>query len=195
MVNIAFEAFYQWFNSTPPLEVIGWFSGTFFVVMMAGWGGIGKLQRKWILERDSDEHGPRCQHRSFRNGRWVQCERRDGLHIHHIYPQRANKRWSPHKDPHRPENLITLCGDDHHNGPQGVHPDMSRALDRYRDGDKQAFEDTMKGRQALVDAGEVYWNTKWDWLYSKIVKRRNAIFSRGNPYPEKRRRKGWKPPK
>ena len=159
---------------------------------MSSWGGLGKLQRNWILLRD----GNRCQHHRFIKGRWVRCNIRKDLHVHHIFPQRGNKSWSPHRDPHRPQNLITLCGNNHHNGTNGVHPDMARALEQYREGDKEAFDNKMKARQVLVENGEVYWNTTWDWLYSFIAKRATNSFSqRHGKYPEKRRRKEWKQPK
>lgn len=165
----------------------------FFLVIAAAWGGIGKLQRLWVLRRD----GYRCQGRDFndKTGKWEQCEERSNLHVHHILAQRWMKTHLPHRDPHRPHNLITLCGPKHHNGENGIHPDMYRALQDYRAGNKDAFEDRMKARQQLTEHGEVYWDTSRDWMLLRIARRLTAKYSRGNPYPEKRRRKDWRPPR
>jgi len=156
---------------------------------MSSWGAIGVPQRRWVLRRD----GNRCQHFSFL-GRWVQCTVRRDLHVHHILPQRHMTTHVRHIDPHRPNNLITLCKF-HHNGKNGVHPDMHRALQNYRKGDKASFEDTMKGRNVLVQSGEIYWNTKFDWQYTRRAKKLTASYSKKYPYPRKRRRPGWKKPR
>lgn len=158
---------------------------------MSGWGGLGVPQRRWILARDNGQ----CQHFSYKRGKWVQCPQKDPtkLHVHHILPRRFMSAHMPWVDPHRPYNLLTLCID-HHNGKYGVHPDMDDALYDYRGGNKDAFIERFKARRVLVDKGDIYWDTKFDWQYVRRARKNTIRFSRGNPYPEKRRKPDWKRP-
>jgi len=88
-----------------------------------GWGGLGKFQRLWVLERDSFQ----CQHFDYndKTRKWEQCKEVKDLHVHHIFPRRFMVYHYPWIDPHRPHNLITLCGREHHLGEKGVHPEMA----------------------------------------------------------------------
>ena len=80
-------------------------------------------------------------------------------------------------------NGITLC-ELHHVGKNGVHPDTFRAKMQYNTGNKRAFEDMMESRRALNIRGEPYWNTKWDWQFSRLCRKATLRFIRKNPYPD-----------
>ena len=90
--------------------------------------------------------------------------------------------------PHRPHNIINLCGKTHHLGEEGVHPEMYRALEQYRLGDKLAFEEMVNMHRELTEHGEVYWNSKFDLQYSMRVRSQTARFKK---FPDKRRRADW----
>ena len=162
----------------------------FIILAFAGWGGIGVKQRRWVLERD----GFRCQHRKWNGHRWMQCTECQPkmLHAHHILPVRWLRHHMAHVDPHRAENLLTLCIR-HHVGAKGVHPEMERALDCYRSGDKLSFHTVMKEHQRLTEGGVIYWDPKDDWQYGKTAKTQTRRF--GQKFPEKRRRKPWRKPR
>jgi len=156
-----------------------------------GWGGLGKYQRLWVLERD----GYCCQHFSYDDvlKTWLQCQEIEDLHVHHIFPVRWMRYHYPWIDPHRPHNLITLCGRTHHLGQEGVHPEMYRALMQYRDGDKLAFDDAVNMHRELTEHGEVYWDTTHDLQYIYRARSQTAGFKK--KFPEKRRRADWKRPR
>ena len=154
------------------------------------WGGLGVSQRKWVLKRD----GYRCQHETYEDvmGGWEQCEETTDLHVHHIHPRRWMSQHYPWVDPNRPHNLITLCKN-HHMGEDGVHPEMSRALEEYRSGDKLAFNSMSQMHRHMAEHGEGYWDTKHDLQYVKRAKTQTTKFK--EKFPEMRRKRGWRRPR
>lgn len=155
-----------------------------------GWGGLGKFQRSWVLARDDYK----CQHFEYNTifKEWWQCKNTKDLHVHHIYPVRWLRYHFCWVDPHRPHNLITLCKE-HHLGASGVHPEMARALERYREGDKLAFDDMVAIHRELTEEGVVYWNTAWDLMYLRRARSQTQKYKIN--FPEKKRRRDWVRPR
>lgn len=141
------------------------------------WPQMSKAQREWILRRDSS----RCQKFRYLNGVWVQCSQKSVLHVHHIFPKTALMTWFPTSDPHTPYNLLALCGDNHHNGPEGVHPDISTALKDYRRGDKQAYQLTFDARAISIKKGRFYHNTIWDLLFLRRALQNTEAYLKTHP--------------
>lgn len=142
--------------------------------------GFTAKQRRWFLERD--EH--QCQFRYFRNGKWVRCRATRGLQIHHIIPRGWSKVHMPKHFPVNGSlNGITLCAR-HHVGRDSVHPDTHEAKMQYNRGNKNSFKDMMDKRKRKNQRGIPYWNTQWDWMFTRIVKKQTARFARVKPYPE-----------
>lgn len=79
-------------------------------------------------------------------------------------------------------NGITLCKY-HHVGKCSVHPDTYEALLQYRKGDKQAYVKMMENRKRLNEEGTPYWNTNFDWMFNRLVRKKTLPFIRKNPYP------------
>jgi len=141
--------------------------------------GFTDNQRKWFHERDNN----RCQFRWFNGLKWMQCGETKHLQIHHILPRGFAKMHMPKNfQLNGSMNGICLCVN-HHVGSNGVHPDTYLAKQSYNNGDKQAFEKMMEARAKLNRAGQVYWNSKWDWQFIRIARKNTLKFIRAHPYP------------
>lgn len=146
--------------------------------------GFTKKQRDWIKQRD----GNRCQMFTYRNGKWVQCPVTVGLQVHHIIP----RGWA---EKHLPEgfnlnssvNGICLCGF-HHVGKSSVHPDTYKAKLAYQAGNKDAYREMSERRKVLNEQGIPYWNTQFDWLFQRRIKKLNLKMLKTKPYPTNSRR-------
>ena len=143
--------------------------------------GFTANQRQWFLERD----GNRCMFHYFdlKTLRWKRCDQTTDLQVHHIIP----RGWAKH---HMPPNFqlngsmngITLCKC-HHVGSDSVHPDTYQANVSYRKGNKKAYEVMMTNRKKMNQQGIPYWNTRWDWMFNRLVRKATLKFIRKNPYP------------
>ena len=151
--------------------------------------GITRRQRRWVINRD-DGH---CQQPTETGGgRLEPCtlDEDDGLEVHHVKPSRWAKMLGLDQDNEvdRPENLITLCKEHHHD----VHPDIPRALSDYGKQKKAGVEkptsffDTFKKRNEQVERGEKYWEDENDEAFSEIA--RNRTDEADTPYPPRNRR-------
>lgn len=150
--------------------------------------GFLKPQRDWFLERD----GHQCSFVVCRDGVWRRCQSRANLEAHHVtprgwYKQHSSRMW----DVNCPENGLIICRE-HHRGKGAdfsdryiIHPDNQDALSKYRDGDDGAFKKMKERRYELNSRGIPYWNTRWDWLFYRLIKKRNDEFDK--PYPYRKR--------
>lgn len=142
-------------------------------------------QRKFILERDEYHcHFPiRYTDYSYRPSR-----RTDKLQIHHIVAYRFAQEylgWSVDQI-NSPYNLITLS-EHYHIGV--IHPDIVVAKEKYRQGDKEAFNYCFSHRRKLCDEGKPYWFTLYDEVLTRIAKERtDKHIEAGNVYPQRMRR-------
>lgn len=141
--------------------------------------GFTKSQREWILERD----GNQCQMFFYRNGKWQQCPNRSNLQVHHIIPRGWSREHMPKDFPvNGSQNGICLCRVCHV-AKFGVHPDTYEALMEYHKGDKKAYVRMMEMRRELNMQGIPYWNTRFDWLFNRRVKKNNLRMLRKKKYP------------
>ena len=132
-------------------------------------GAFTTKQRAWVLRRDGFKcQDPDCHDRVRPDGK--------GLHVHHILAAGWFKRFflGLSDDPNEqnenfPENGITLGASCHHNSYIGVHPDYAAALDKYREGDKEAFKKVAKKHGEKERLEEIYWNTEKTVLYDRIA--------------------------
>lgn len=163
-------------------------------VFVASVVGFTNNQRAWILKRDQN----RCQFHRNVGGVWVRCRNRKNLQVHHIIPRGWAARHLPNHFPiNGPNNGITLC-DAHHVGDVDyydedfvVHPDTTVAKQSYRQGNKQAYKEMMDNRKKLNESGMPYWNTRWDWMFTRIARKQTSKYLRQNPddkYPTNGRR-------
>src|SRR3990167_5525194 len=88
-------------------------------------GAFTVKQRLAIKNRDEE----RCQVEDI-----IPHQHRGRIEVHHITPQAYH--YANDSDPDYSENAIALCQEAH----QRVHPDLKRALDNYRRGDKDSFK-------------------------------------------------------
>lgn len=112
--------------------------------------------------------------------------RTDNLQIHHIVPYRYAQvilNWDT-ESINAPENLITLS-EHYHVGV--IHPDIFVAKEKYRQGDKQAFEYCFAHRRRLCDDGGIYWYNAYDDVLKKIATERTARYLQ--EYPQRRIRR------
>lgn len=145
-------------------------------------------QREYILKRD----GYRCQFHTFDGKHWVRCTHTEHLQVHHIIPRGWAYKHLPREfvetELNNRGNLITLC-DGHHVGThwdgECVHPDTREALAKYHRGNKQAYHEMSSERAKLNEKGVPYWNTLWDWMFQRIIKRMNAKFTEEYPNGKK----------
>jgi len=72
-----------------------------------------------------------------------------------------------------------------------VHPDTKEAFRQYALGNRASFEEMKEERRLQNEEGEPYWDTEYDWMYSRIAKRNTAKFRAkgGEPFPKKARKK------
>lgn len=131
-----------------------------------------KSQREWIYTRaDQLSEWTNTAHYNYE--------------IHHIRPvgwqvYNFNEHPEEYNSPYR---LILLGKEEHHQ----IHPDVPQALERYRRGDKKAFEKIFKHRRTLMEQGKKYWITTWDESFLQTAHRRTVDFMRaGNPWPTRR---------
>ena len=75
------------------------------------------------------------------------------LHVHHIHPFGANKKWDNFNNPNRDGNLITLC----FNGHARIHDNLLEMQNRTPEGLK-TFQEMMR----LNKLGKKYWNDEFD---------------------------------
>jgi len=144
-----------------------------------------KRQRDWFLERD--DH--RCSFLYHNDGKWHRCNHTNNLEAHHILPRGWYKEHSSRLwDVNGPENGLILC-QMHHRGKGAtfsdryiIHPDNQDALDKHRKGNDDAFSEMKERRYELNSRGIPYWQTNWDWLFYRIVKRRNQQRDVQYPY-------------
>ena len=151
-------------------------------------GAFSPKQRAWFLRRDEFRcQDPDCHDRVRPDGK--------GLHVHHILPQGfweaqfgQEQLGEEAESPHQPWNGITLGGACHHNSYIGVHPDYAKALDVYREGDKESFKKVAKNHGGMADDGEIYWDPKKDLLYHGIATDRTEDYlleHSDDPFPLK----------
>lgn len=148
--------------------------------------GFTKKQRNWFLERDQWQ----CMFHEYSNrkGKWLRCRHVKWLQVHHIIP----RGWAAmHLPPDFPingsTNGIVLCSQ-HHVGNASVHPDTWEAKEKYRGGNKKAYTEMAEARAELNHTGKPYWNTVWDWMFTRLARKRTASFSKKKKYPENRNR-------
>lgn len=142
--------------------------------------GFTEKQRKWFLERDNHQ----CQMFRYVRGKWVQCPNKTKLQVHHLIPRGWCKEHLPKTFPlNGSQNGICLCTSCHV-GLLGVHPDTQKAKVAYRNGDKNAFTTMRVEREKLNSQGIPYWNTQWDWLFQRRIKKNNLKMLRRKPYPQ-----------
>ena len=170
----------------PNLPIIESFSGE-----KAEFGQFTKRQREWILRRDMengivrcrfvDKHGNECPINENNYGG------RSKFHIHHILPQGfweqnfgLRQLGEEAEDPNQPWNGITLCGKNHHNGLNGIHPDYARALKEYYK-DPFSFAKVADLHHQKSVAGEVYWVDTWDKILSDIALQRTEEYQTLHP--------------
>ena len=65
-----------------------------------------------------------------------------------------------------------------------VHKDCIVALQQYRDGNKNAYNEMMQRRTALNLQGKVYWCTDWDWIFTRIAKKETERYLKVKQYPK-----------
>lgn len=130
--------------------------------------GFSSKQRQWFLRRD----GNRCMFYQYDVGfkRWVRCKNTEELQIHHILA----RGWCATHMPRQfhvngPTNGITLCRYHHVGNTRAVHPDTWEALQEYRKGDKGAFSKMRQDREIKNHIGVPYWNTQYDWQFSRLA--------------------------
>lgn len=145
--------------------------------------GFTKKQREWFKERDKQ-----CQMFFYRNGRWEQCPNKSNLQVHHIIPRYWASKHLPSTFPiNGSQQGICLCTSCHV-GINGVHPDTYKAREEYRKGDKLAYVKMKDHRKTLTFKGIPYWNTQWDWLFQRRIKKLNLKMLKTRPYPTNSRR-------
>lgn len=148
-------------------------------------------QKKWILERD----GFRCQMRWVQNGKWVRCNNRFGLQVHHRVPRGwASAHYPSDYGINDCSNGITICschhigeGVDNENAPHVIHRDNIHAKREYRKGNKRAYDEMIENRKNLTRRGIPYWNTEYDEMFARIIARENERFLKKKPYPKHRK--------
>jgi len=130
-------------------------------------------QRRAIRERDDHRcQFPECPISPQCNPRRLEC--------HHIKPQGYLKRFGV--DPDFPENALTICERAH----DAIHPDRVAAKERYRRGDKKAFQELHPERQRKLEEKKPYWQEKWDRAMGTIaLKRTQQAKKNGWEFPEK----------
>jgi len=156
-------------------------------IALAILGAFSQKQKEWLRRRDSNDRGvPECQFPGC--GRDLNHLPKGGLHAHHIIPAGWFKQWLAglSDDPHEqtenfPENGILLCGDNHHNGANGVHPDYAKALMDYRGGDKKSFAKVAAKHGRQESTGEIYWDTSHDGLLTRIALERTEEYFVSHP--------------
>ena len=141
-------------------------------------------QRKWIRERD----GNVCQACILGLPHSSECTGRPGLEphkrknqVHHVIPQRYAKVIGMETADFA-ENGITLGASFHQ---EDIHPDMKKALHRYRGGDKGSFKRVGVDRNALLSEGVIYWNSTHDRLLSTRAIQNTQRHEKDNPFPKK----------
>lgn len=145
--------------------------------------GFTQKQRQWFLERDQ-----KCQMFFYRNGKWEQCPTKSNLQVHHVIPRGWASLHLPKSFPvNGSQNGICLCRSCHV-GISGVHPDTYQALQEYRGGNKLAYVEMRTKRKALNGQGIPYWNTNFDWLFQRRIKKLNLKMLNVRPYPTNSRR-------
>lgn len=150
--------------------------------------GFTKNQKTWFLARSASSNNgvPRCEayHFNVFRFRWERCASTKNLEIHHCIPRGWSRLHMPLSfQLNGSMNGIVLCRDGCHCGKNGVHPDTYEARMQYRDGDSDAFNKMMRKRKALNLKGVPYWDTKYDWMFARIVRKATLKFIRANPYP------------
>lgn len=147
--------------------------------------GFTPKQRRWFLKRD----GNRCMFRTFDGEKWVRCKNTKNLQVHHIIPRGWSSMHMPKNFPiNGPENGVCLCPM-HHVGDENidpmfvVHPDTMEAKAVYRSGNKKAYALMGEQREILNKQGVPYWNTTFDWMFHRLVKRANDLFIVKYQYP------------
>jgi len=157
--------------------------------------GFSKKQRSWVLERDHY----RCSMMIYDHGSslWSRCPTTTDLQVHHVIPRGwFTKHILPLKsnwDVNGPDNGITLCST-HHIGKQAeksqsiyiIHPDTEVARLAYSQGDYASFEEMVRNRTVLNENGIPYWNTRWDWLFVRLMKMRNERHDIEYPFAKNR---------
>lgn len=142
--------------------------------------GATEAQRRWVLDRD----GHRCQRYHFDGIRWLRCNRRDHLQVHHVIARYwASVHLPPGFHVNGPYNLITLCEHCHIGSEDSAHPDTFEANQKYRAGNHNAYNEMNTKRRALTEKGIPYWNTVSDWSFNRILKRLNVSYLKRHPYP------------
>ena len=156
---------------------------------MEGVVGFTQRQRLWFLERD----GQRCCFHICLSGKWKRCKNQGHLEVHHIIARGWSLfHLSPDFSVNGPMNGITLCRE-HHCGYQAdgdyrlvVHPDVEKARLAYRQ-DQDSYKKMAEARSILNKQGFVYWNTNFDWMFQRWVKK-HIFFVVGHPYPDNKKR-------
>ena len=154
--------------------------------------GFTARQRQWFIGRDNNQ----CTFHIWKSGVWVRCKntpKQISLDVHHIVP----RGWSLYHlgkgfAVNGPMNGITLCKI-HHRGYQFgdgtyiIHPDTEVARLSYAT-NKDSFNKMTEDRRLLNEKGIPYWNTNWDWMFQRWVKRHTLSYIVGHPYPDNQRR-------
>lgn len=93
-------------------------------------------------------------------------EHRGGLEVHHRLPQLYAYQLLglTEEQVDSPTNGLPFCENHHVKGDHAdvIHPDQQAALEDFRRGNKEAFQELQHQRQEAVKEGKPYWNTKWD---------------------------------
>lgn len=155
----------------------------YFVIVLVA-VGFTKGQRSWFLRRD----GNQCMFHYKKGNRWVRCKRRVKLQAHHIIPRGwASENMGEEFPLNAASNGIILCSK-HHVNDGGelsqefvVHPDNLSAQHSYQAGNKEAYKEMMDKRREKNLAGVPYWNTRWDWMFRRLVDKANS--RHGAQYP------------
>jgi len=144
--------------------------------------GFTEKQRRWFIEMA----GGQCEayHFNILKFKWERCKNRNRLQVHHIIPRGWAKLHMPKNfNLNGAMNGIVLCELGCHCGSRGVHPDVAEAHEKYRKGHHQAFDEMMKKRAELNRKGIPYWSTRYDFLYSRIARKRTLRVIKAHPYP------------
>lgn len=141
-------------------------------------------QRAWIKKRDNFEcqackmglhHSREC----LGSPNLPQAQRK--LQVHHIIPQRYAKAIGL-ENVDFAENGITLGASFHQ---EDIHPDMKTALQKYRTGERTAFRQVGVDRDAILNEGVIYWNDRYDRLFSTRAIQNTQRVIKDEPFPEK----------
>ena len=138
-----------------------------------------KRQRDWIVDRD----GNKCMFHEKKGNKWIRCNSQKSLHVHHIVPQLWSEVNLSDWCGDIPSNGVTLCKFHHAGSMNSVHPSGYVASLEYAR-DKQAYQKMQETAESSSVKGVPYWKTDWDWMFTRIARRKTHSYVLLVPWPE-----------